>query len=166
MPNDLQHEVTSLELVLTDYVGSAYSPQVEVEDIEGGHNVSITHKGPDGIVTDSFDVMDGVSPTVDITSTTQRHTITITDAQGPHVYEVDTYADDELARVTAENGRASAESARVSAESARADETWGRYRSCPAAPQQRAHATRPRARGPQQRLRGPRTREPASRTRL
>ena len=130
MPSDLQVQVQSttpdVELTIAGYVGSAYSPQVEVEDIDGGHNVSITHKGPDGIVTDSFDVMDGVSPTVDITSTTQRHTITITDAQGPHVYEVDTYADEELARATAENGRASAESARVSAESARAIAETGR----------------------------------------
>ena len=51
------------DLVLTledDFIGSAYSPQVSVEAIEGGHTVTITHKGPSGIVPDAFDVMDGV----------------------------------------------------------------------------------------------------------
>lgn len=41
------------------YVGSGYSPQVAIEDIAGGHRVSITSEKSDGIQTDTFDVMDG-----------------------------------------------------------------------------------------------------------
>ncbi len=41
------------------YVGSAYSPQVEVSEVEGGHSVAITHDSPEGLVTQTFDVMDG-----------------------------------------------------------------------------------------------------------
>ena len=63
MPSDLQINVTSTtpdaELHISDYIGSAYSPQVDVSEIEGGHRVTITSKGPDGIKPDEFDVMDG-----------------------------------------------------------------------------------------------------------
>ena len=42
------------------YVGSSYSPQVEVTEIEGGHELSITSKkAGEGIITQTFDVMDG-----------------------------------------------------------------------------------------------------------
>ena len=43
------------------YVGSAYSPQVGVTEIEGGHHVAIEYKAPDGIRTVGFDVVDGAT---------------------------------------------------------------------------------------------------------
>lgn len=64
MPSDLKLSVQSVTpdvtLTLSDpYIGSAYSPQVDVSEIEGGHRVTITSKGPDGIKSDEFDVLDG-----------------------------------------------------------------------------------------------------------
>ena len=41
------------------YIGSAYNPQVDVEEITGGHRVGITYKAPEGLTTASFDVLDG-----------------------------------------------------------------------------------------------------------
>ena len=41
------------------YIGSAYSPQVDVDEITGGHRVGITYKSPSGLQTETFDVMDG-----------------------------------------------------------------------------------------------------------
>ena len=49
----------TVELSVNGYIGSAYSPQVAVEDAEGGHRVSITHRSPSGLVTNTFDVLDG-----------------------------------------------------------------------------------------------------------
>lgn len=64
MPSDLKLSVQSVTpdvtLTLSDtYIGSAYSPQVDVSEIEGGHEVAITYKAPSGLTTDTFDVMDG-----------------------------------------------------------------------------------------------------------
>ena len=97
-----------LELTLGDsYIGSAYSPQVEVTDTDTGHEVAITYMSPEGIVTERFDVADGeqgpqgpagFSPTVTITDTPTGHTVTITDAQGPHSYFVPNYAQEEQQR--------------------------------------------------------------------
>lgn len=61
-----------------------YSPTVEVEDITGGHRVTITDKDGAHI----FDVMDGsgggsaVSPTANVTKSGDTATITITDVHG------------------------------------------------------------------------------------
>ena len=97
-----------LELTLGDsYIGSAYSPQVEVTDTETGHEVAITYMSPSGLVTERFDVADGetgpqgpagFSPTVAITDTPTGHTVTITDAQGPHTYDAPNYAQEEQQR--------------------------------------------------------------------
>jgi len=48
-----------LRQTLDGYIGSAYSPQVDVDEIEGGHRVGITYKSPSGIATETFDVLDG-----------------------------------------------------------------------------------------------------------
>lgn len=50
--------VVELE-VLGNYIGSAYSPTVAVEDIEGGHRVTFTYETDGGLTTASFNVMDG-----------------------------------------------------------------------------------------------------------
>ena len=97
-----------LELTLGDpYIGSAYSPQVEVTDTATGHEVAITYMSPSGLVTERFDVADGeqgpqgpagFSPTVTITDTPTGHTVTITDEDGPHSYDVPSYAQEEQER--------------------------------------------------------------------
>lgn len=97
-----------LELTLGDsYIGSAYSPQVEVTDTDTGHEVAITYMSPSGLVTERFDVADGergpqgpagFSPTVTITDTPTGHTVTITDEDGPHSYDVPNYAQEEQER--------------------------------------------------------------------
>lgn len=58
MPNCSCGNVVELE-VLGNYIGSAYSPTVAVEDIEGGHRVTFTYETDGGLTTASFDVMDG-----------------------------------------------------------------------------------------------------------
>lgn len=46
--------------ILGNYIGSAYSPQVAIEDIEGGHKLTITYEDTDdGIVSKTAYVMDG-----------------------------------------------------------------------------------------------------------
>lgn len=66
-------------------IGEGFSPTVEVEEIAGGHQVTIT----DGSGPHVFDVMDGVdgddgvSPTVTITSITGGHRVVITDEDHP-----------------------------------------------------------------------------------
>lgn len=66
-------------------VGEGFSPTVSVEEIPGGHEVTIT----DGTGPHVFDVMDGVdgddgvSPTVTITSITGGHRVVITDEDHP-----------------------------------------------------------------------------------
>lgn len=52
----------NVDLSSSGFVGGAYSPQVEVAEIDGGHRVTITTMGPDGEVSTSFDVMDGTGP--------------------------------------------------------------------------------------------------------
>lgn len=49
----------SLGLGADGYVGSAFSPQVEVTEIEGGHRVAVTYRTAEGLRTDTFDVLDG-----------------------------------------------------------------------------------------------------------
>lgn len=106
MSSDLCTGVLELELG-EPYIGSAYSPQVEVTDTEGGHEVAITYMSPEGLKTVRFDVPDGeqgqqgpagFSPTVSITDTPTGHTVTITDADGPHSYDVPNYAQEEQQR--------------------------------------------------------------------
>ena len=119
---DISRLPETLDISFDDYVGSAYSPTVTVTDISGGHRVSITHKGSEGILTSEFDVIDGVdgySPTVAITDAENGHTVTITDGSGAHSYFVPDWSDDEEARATAETQRAAAELLRVQAEQQR-----------------------------------------------
>ena len=144
----------SLGLGADGYVGSAFSPQVEVTEIEGGHRVAVTYRTAEGLRTDTFDVLDGeqgppgaqgpqgtkgdtgdtgpqgeagpqgpkgdvgtqgpqgpkgekgpkgdtgatgpqgedgangFSPTVSVQPITGGHEVTITDAQGPHTFDV------------------------------------------------------------------------------
>ena len=49
----------SLGLGADGYVGSAFSPRVEVTEIDGGHRVAVTYRTPEGLRTDTFDVLDG-----------------------------------------------------------------------------------------------------------
>lgn len=49
----------SLSVSADGYVGSAYSPKIDVTAIEGGHRLTVTWRDVDGIRTDTFDVMDG-----------------------------------------------------------------------------------------------------------
>lgn len=93
---------------------AGYSPQIEVTDIEGGHQIRITTKISDTqFREDVFNVMDGeqgepgspgapgtpgVSPTVSVQDITESlpgggtkiigHTVTITDAAGAHTFNV------------------------------------------------------------------------------
>lgn len=87
---------------------TGYSPQIEVLDITGGHQVRITYKADQThIQTDVFNVMDGApglngedgfSPTVEVQDITQSlpgggtevigHKVIITDANGPHIFNV------------------------------------------------------------------------------
>lgn len=54
-------EQGALTLAADGYVGSAYSPTVDVSEVEGGHSVSITSKRGTSIVTDTFEVLDGAT---------------------------------------------------------------------------------------------------------
>lgn len=56
-------ESSDMSFDAVDFVGVPFSPTVEVENIEGGHRVSITSMGAEGKKTDEFDVMDGVDGT-------------------------------------------------------------------------------------------------------
>ena len=47
-----------LHFMLNDYVGSAYSPQVEITETDEGHVVSITYMSPEGLATVSYTVPD------------------------------------------------------------------------------------------------------------
>lgn len=42
------------------FVGSVYSPTVKVTEVAGGHKVTITSKGPDGLIEIPFVVLNGV----------------------------------------------------------------------------------------------------------
>lgn len=57
---ELEHDGL-LEMELgSDYIGSAFSPQVEVTDTDTGHEVAITYEDAEtGITTKTFDVADG-----------------------------------------------------------------------------------------------------------
>ena len=110
---------------MTEFIGSAYAPQVTITDTDTGHEVAITYddaatgittktfdvangaqgpqgpqgpagpqgpqgeqgeRGPQG--TDGSDGADGFSPTVDVQEIEGGHEVTITDAQGPHSFDV------------------------------------------------------------------------------
>lgn len=63
MPIDeltLEHDGLLDMGLLGDYIGSAYSPQVEVTETAGGHEVAITYEDAEaGLTTTTFDVLDG-----------------------------------------------------------------------------------------------------------
>lgn len=42
-----------------EYVGSAYSPTIDVSEVEGGHEVTTHHMDVDGIIDQTFIVLDG-----------------------------------------------------------------------------------------------------------
>lgn len=73
------------DTVVISAIGEGFSPTVEVDEIPGGHEVTIT----DGTGAHVFDVMDGVdgedgvSPAVVITSITGGHRVVITDEDHP-----------------------------------------------------------------------------------
>ena len=96
---------------------SGFSPQIEIRDITGGHQVRITYKADQTYIqTDVFNVMDGApgqpgtpgasglngadgfSPTVEVQDIVQSlpgggtevigHKVIITDANGPHIFNV------------------------------------------------------------------------------
>ena len=73
------------DTVVISAIGEGFSPTVEVEEIPGGHEVTIT----DGTGAHVFDVMDGVdgedgvSPAVVVTSITGGHRVVITDEDHP-----------------------------------------------------------------------------------
>lgn len=73
------------DTVVISAIGEGFSPTVEVTEIPGGHEVTIT----DGTGAHVFDVMDGVdgedgvSPAVVITSITGGHRVVITDEDHP-----------------------------------------------------------------------------------
>ena len=54
-------ERDGLDLEADGYVGTTYSPSVEVTDYPGGHRVAITSKRGSSFVTDEFDVPDGAT---------------------------------------------------------------------------------------------------------
>lgn len=80
--------------VTTKYnVRDGFSPTIAVEDIPGGHRVTITdingdhsYDCLDGIQGDPG--QDGVSPEVSVTEIQDGHQITITDAEGEHTFNV------------------------------------------------------------------------------
>lgn len=73
------------DTVVISAIGEGFSPTVEVDEIPGGHEVTIT----DGTGAHVFDVMDGVdgedgvSPAVVVTSITGGHRVVITDEDHP-----------------------------------------------------------------------------------
>lgn len=73
---------TEIELELQDYIGSAYSPTVEVTETEDGHTVSITSRKASGIVTDEFDVKDGFDPVATVARGDHKAVLTVTDKFG------------------------------------------------------------------------------------
>ena len=73
---------TEIELELQDYIGSAYSPKVEVTETEDGHTVSITSRKASGIVTDEFDVKDGFDPIATVARGDHKAVLTVTDKFG------------------------------------------------------------------------------------
>ena len=55
----MSDDILELE-IQPSYIGSAYTPQVEVTETSGGHNVAITYDDAEsGITTVDFDVLDG-----------------------------------------------------------------------------------------------------------
>lgn len=129
MPNPISIGQGAERLRLTvgaPYVGSAFSPTIEVEDIDGGHRVTTVHQTPDGLVPNSFDVMDGRNVSVSVTDAEGGHLVTFRGADGAGSYLVPSYAQeeadreyDESLRVAAESRRAASESDRNSAEAIR-----------------------------------------------
>lgn len=80
----------TLTLEIQDpYIGSAYAPQIAITPHESSHTVAVTYDDADsGITTLTFDVDDGVSPTVAVSETSTTITVTITDRSGAHSYTV------------------------------------------------------------------------------
>lgn len=102
-----------------EFVGSAFSPTIEVEETEAGYEVTTVHMTPEGPFEQTFELHHGISPRVDVSETASAHLVTVTDARGEHQMAVPTYAAEEAARSRAEKSRQWAEDARNGAEAAR-----------------------------------------------
>lgn len=77
---------------IIDVINEA-SPRVTVDDIDGGHRVTISDATGDHIFdvmngTDGDDGDDGVSPVVSVTEIDGGHRVTITDVSGAHTFDV------------------------------------------------------------------------------
>ena len=96
-----EQQANKIALGAQEYVGSAYSPQIEVADTPEGHTVAITYKDAvAGVTTITFDVpdgaagsqgpagRDGVSPTVATTVISGGHRVTVTDASGTQTFDI------------------------------------------------------------------------------
>lgn len=103
----------------SEVIGSAYSPTIEVEDSEDGHLVRTTHMTVDGLVTQEFDVHDGVDVSIAVEDVFDGHIVTLTGIEGSRSYHVPNYISEETARADAERGRVAAETARDAAEGQR-----------------------------------------------
>lgn len=104
-----------------EFVGSAFSPTIEVTDIEGGHRVRTLHRAVDGLVEQSFDVPDGIDVTIAIQDVEDGHIATFSGANGTFSFKVPNYVAEESARAVAESGRVAAEGKRAAAEQGRVD---------------------------------------------
>ena len=92
------------------YIGSAYSPQVDITETDEGHVVSITYMSPSGLATKSYTVPDW-------SDEEQARA----EAEAQRLQAEADRAIAEQARATAEAARAAAETARGVAEQARAN---------------------------------------------
>lgn len=110
-----------------EYIGSAYSPVVEITENEDGHTISITSADPDAaghLVTQSFDVSNyadeeegrEAAETARAAAESQRAA-----AESEREAHEDARQSAESERASAESARDAAETERASAESARAD---------------------------------------------
>lgn len=105
--------------LLGNYIGSAYSPQVEVTETDTGHEVAITYDdATDGITTKTFSVEDGDDY---VLTTDDRNAIAgiVEDDLDPYVEAMQQAT---AAANTAEQARATAETGRATAEATRASE--------------------------------------------
>lgn len=85
---------------MSEFIGSAYAPQVAITDTDTGHEVAITYDdAATGITTKTVDVADGhdgadgYSPTATVTQLTDGATIRITDKDGTTTATVSNGAD-------------------------------------------------------------------------
>ena len=108
-----------------EYIGSAYSPVVEITENADGHTISITSADPDAaghLVTQSFDVPNYADEEGD----REAAEATRQAQEAQRIAAEDAREAAESARQAAESSRASAETSRVVAESERQGQEQGR----------------------------------------